>query len=291
MIEHLKSIAVFAEVVRAGQFRAAADRLKMTPSAVSYHVRALEEAIGTPLLYRSTRRFTLTTGGAQLFAFAETMMQAAETGFAAAQQYQNGLSGQLKVTLSAALSNSFISERIAQFSKENPDVDLHLHYENRESDLVGEGIDIALRIGKLRDSILLCRHLWDMPRTLIASPEFVREYGPFVRPEDLHSIPWIRFSGMETTRTLVDANGGQSHVKQAGNLSVNSIEAMIDLTLNGAGVSSPPSHLVGQKIDAGQLVALIPDFRVIDLPVYAIWHRATVPNMLVKRFVDLIGQA
>ena len=119
----------------------------MTPSAVSYHLRVLEEAVGTPLLYRSTRQFTLTTGGTQLFAFAETMLQAAETGFAAAQQYRNGLSGYLTVTLSTALSNSFISERIAQFSKESPDVDLDLNYENRESDLVGEGGDVALRIG------------------------------------------------------------------------------------------------------------------------------------------------
>jgi len=116
MIEHLKSIAVFAEVVRTGQFRAAADHLKMTPSAISYHVRALEEAVGTPLLYRSTRKFTLTASGAKLFTLAETMLNAAETGFSIARPAEDGLSGALRITLTTALSHSFISKRIMRLS-------------------------------------------------------------------------------------------------------------------------------------------------------------------------------
>ena len=288
MIEHLKSIAVFAEVVRAGQFRAAADRLNMTPSAVSYHIRALEDAIGTPLLYRSTRRFTLTPSGAKLFTLAETMLNAAETGFSIARSAEDGLSGALRITLTTALSHSFISKRIMRFSVDNPKVDINLRYDNRETDLVAEGIDVALRIGKLRDSSLLCKHLWDMPRMLVASPHFAKEHGPFHQPKDLCGVPWIKFSGLEEKREVTSADGAKSDIEQAGTLTVNSIEAMVDFTLNGAGLSSPPAHFVDRKLAAGELVNCLSDYKMTDLPVYAIWHRTTVPNPLVKGFIDCL---
>lgn len=286
MIEHLKSIAVFAEVVRAGQFRAAADRLNMTPSAVSYHIRTLEEAVGTPLLYRSTRRFTLTASGAKLFDAAKTMLDVAQTGFAAARPSKTRLSGVLRITLTTAFSYSAISKRIMRFAVENPFVDLRLHYDHRETDLVAEGIDIALRIGKLRDSSLMCKHLWDMPRILVASPDFEKAYGPFHDPDDLRGVPWIKFTRLESKRAFIAPDGTLTQIDQAGNLSVNSIEAMVDLTLNGAGLSSPPAHFVESKLATKDLVHCLPCFKMIDLPAYAVWHRTTVPNPLVKAFLD-----
>jgi DNA-binding transcriptional LysR family regulator len=290
MIEHLKSIAVFAEVVRAGQFRGAAERLNMTPSAVSYHIRLLEDAIGAPLLYRSTRRFTLTANGECLFNSAETMLNAAETGLAGARSSESGLSGVLRITLTTALSHSFISERITRFSKKNPDLDLELTYDNRETDLVAEGIDVALRIGKLRDSSLLCRHVWDMPRILVASPEFAKANGPFKKPADLKGIPWIRFAGLGDKRTFMAENGTDIQIEQAGNLCVNSIEAMVDFTLKGAGLSSPPTHFVADKLVAGNLTHCLSGSRMSDLPVYAIWHRTKVPRRAVREFIDCVTE-
>jgi len=290
MIERLKSLAVFAEVVRTGQFRAAAERLKMTPSAISYHIRTLEEAVGAPLLYRSTRKFTLTASGANLFAAAEQMLNAAQAGFSEAQQSQATLSGQLKVTLTTALSHSYFSERIARFVMDYPQVDLDLHFDNRETDLVAEGMDVAIRIGDLRDSSLLCRLLWDMPRILVASPDFVEKHGPFATPEDLTSAPWIRFSRIDNHRVFHTPDCAKVKVAQTGNLTVNSIEAMVDLTCNGAGISSPPTHFVEAQIASGALTTCLPDHRMDTLPVYAIWHRTIVPNLLVKVFIDYLSR-
>lgn len=291
MLEHLKSIAVFAEVVRAGQFRLAAERLNMTPSAVSYHIRTLEEAVGSPLLYRSTRRFTLTASGNTLFGAAETMLNAAEAGFYQARPSDLGLSGHLRITLTTALSHSFISRRITQFSRQNPNVELDLFYDNRETDLVAEKVDVALRIGKLRDSSLICKHLWDMPRILVASPDFVVANGPFETPENLKGVPWIQFAGIENKRRFITANSGEIDIEQSGNLSVNSIEAMVDFTLTGAGLSSPPTHFVETLLVSGQLVQCLPETRMINLPVYAIWHKTTVPSPLVRGFIDSIARS
>ncbi|WP_112322779.1 LysR family transcriptional regulator [Oceanibium sediminis] len=290
MIEHLKSMAVFAEVVRAGQFRAAADRLNMTPSAISYHIRVLEEAVGVPLLYRSTRRFTLTTDGAALFDASEKMLAAARAGFAGVQGAAGALSGRLKVTLTTALSHSRVSELIAAFAAECPKVDLHLHYDNRVSDLVAETIDVAVRIGRLDDSSLMCKHIWDMPRTLVASPAFVTRHGPIETPQDLGRVPWIKFAGMEARRVLHGPEGDGLTVEQAGHLTVNSIEAMVDMTRLGVGMSSPPTHFVEGQLKSGALVECLPAYRMATLPVFAIWHRTTVPNPIAQAFVEVLSR-
>ncbi|MDU8914211.1 LysR family transcriptional regulator [Aestuariicoccus sp. MJ-SS9] len=286
MIDHLKSTAVFVEVVRAGQFRAAADRLQMTPSAVSYHVRALEDAVGTPLLYRSTRRFALTDSGAKFLVHAETMLDAAKAGFSEARASDSALSGRLTVSLTTALSHSFVSQRITRFSTTYPNVELHLHYDNRPSDMVSERVDVALRIGQLRDSSLLCRHLWDMPRNLVGHPDFVAKHGPMNVPGDLRGIPWIKFTGLEERRTFIAPDGTRIETSQAGNISVNSIEAMVDLTLTGAGISSPPSHFVEGMISSGSLVECLADYKLTSLPVYTIRHRTAVPDPVVQAFLD-----
>lgn len=291
MIEHLKSIAVFTEVVRSGQFRTAADRLKMTPSAISYHIRTLEEAVGSPLLYRSTRRFTLTASGEKLFKSAELMLNAAQAGFSSAQSIQTELSGRLRITLTSALSHSFVFESISRFAVDHRKIDLQLHFDNRETDLVAERIDVAIRIGKLRDSSLLCKLLWDMPRVLVASPDFVRKHGPFEKPKDLQGVPWIKSDGMETKREMKSADGAVTQLEQTGNITVNSIEAMVDLTSNGAALSSPPVHFVESKIASGELVTCLPDYCLTSLPVYAIWHRTTVPNPMARAFIDRLSES
>lgn len=291
MIEHLKSLAIFAEVVRSGRFRIAAANLGMTPSAISYHIRVLEEAVGVPLLYRSTRSFSLTDQGSKLYEAALEMLNAAEAGFAVAQDTNVDLSGKLRVALTSALSHSYISGRIVKFARDHPNVDIHLHYDNRENNLVQDQFDIALRIGKLKDSNLLCKLLWQMPRILVASPSLLDAMPPLTQPSDLQRVSWIKFHGLEKSRELQDSEGKVITVPQAGNITVNSIEAMLDFTLLGAGVSSPPTHFVQEGLRTNGLVHLFPKYKMTNLPVFAIRHKTIVPHPIVSKFLEmLVGQ-
>jgi DNA-binding transcriptional LysR family regulator len=129
-----------------------------------------------------------------------------------------------------------------------------------------------------------------MPRILVASPDFVEKHGPFMTPEDLTSVPWIRFSRIEDHRIFHTPGGARIKVTQTGSLTVNSIEAMVDLTCHGAGISSPPTHFVEAKIASGALTTCLPDHHMDTLPVYAIWHRTIVPNLLVKVFIDYLSR-
>ena len=168
--DRFKSLSIFADVVRAGGFREAARRLDITPSAASYHVKALEKELGTSLLYRSTRKMTLTEAGEELYNAALAMKDAAESGFHAAKQIEAGLSGTLRIAVSSSLAHSALTADIVRFHRDNPRVALDLVYADRMEDLIAERFDLALRAGRMQDSALKCRLVWDMPRMLVCSP-------------------------------------------------------------------------------------------------------------------------
>jgi len=290
MINRLKSLAVFTETVREGSFRAAARKLNLTPSAVSYHVRVLEETVGAPLLYRSTRSLSTTDVGETLYRSALDMLNSAQSGLNAVSEFGTHLSGKLRVALISALSRSYVSERITEFVKTYPNVDLHLHYDNRENDLIGEHFDLVLRIGNLKDSGFKCRLLWDMPRVLIASPRLFEGTDTVTSTEELAKLCWIRFEGMEPKRHFTDNGGRQFVLPQSGNITVNSIEAMVDLTILGVGVSSPPTHFAEEYLRNGKLIHIMPDLSMHTLPVYAIWPSTKIQNPITRLFLDHIAQ-
>lgn len=289
--DRLKSLSIFADVVRAGGFREAARRLDMTPSAASYHVKALEKELGTALLYRSTRKMTLTEAGEELYNAALAMKDAAESGFLAAKQIEAGLSGTLRIAVSSSLAHSALTADIVRFHRDNPRVALDLVYADRMEDLIAERFDLALRAGRMQDSALKCRLVWDMPRMLVCSPEFLQVHRPIRFPSDLRTLPWVKFTGLEPRRAFTGPAGRTVTVEQAGTLTVNSIEAMVDLTRLGAAMSSPPAHTVAKAVAAGDLVQLLPDWRMETMPVHAVWPSAGIDNPVTKRLLSYLTPA
>ncbi|WP_425406776.1 LysR family transcriptional regulator [Hwanghaeella sp.] len=290
--DRLKSLSIFADVVRVGGFREAARRLGMTPSAVSYHVKVLETELGTSLLYRSTRKMALTEAGEELYNAALAMMEAAESGFHAAKRIEAGLTGRMKIAVSSSLAHSGLTADIVRFHCDNPNVELDLVYADRIEDLIADRFDLALRAGRLEDSTLKCRLVWDMPRMLVCSPAFRQGRKPIRFPSDLQDVPWIKFAKLEPRRSFSGPGGKHATIEQSGSITVNSIEAMVDLTLLGAAISSPPAHYVAKAVAAGDLVQLLPDWRMEAMPVHAVWPSAGIDNPVTKRLVGyLTGQA
>ncbi len=291
MIEHLKSLAIFSETVRQQSFRGAARELNLTPSAVSYHVKRLEEQLGTALFYRSTRSVTVTEDGQKLYQASVDMLNAAQRGLFEVGNMEKGLKGRFRVTLVAALSGSFITQHIATFAKDNPTVDLQLHYDHRPVDLVEEAFDIAIRTGKLENSSLTCKRIWAMQRTLVASREFLAGAGPVNSPSDLQDLCWIKFNKMEERRSMTNAAGKKVAITQAGNVVLNNIEAMVDMAVLGVGLASPPTHCIQSHLKSGRLVEVLPDWTIEPLPVYAIWPSTKVKNPVTQAFLTTLPAA
>lgn len=288
MIDELRSMAIFAETIKQGSFRAAAKKLKLSPSVVSYQVTQLEKSVSSALIYRSTRSLSLTSEGKVLYQYALSMIQAAHQGLSQVTSEIQELRGTLTLTLPSALIKSEISKKIALFSKLHPALNLKLFYTDNRQDLVHKGIDLAFRAGKLDDSSLMCKRIGEIQRKLVCSHAYWKEKKNPSSPHDLTKWNWIKLDMLPNHRTLIKSDGEKSEIYFESNISVNSVEAMTQLCINGVGVATPPDFLIESEIKNNLLVELLPNWQVEPIPLYAVWPSNIFQNSSAKRLLDFL---
>src|SRR5215472_6027936 len=192
MLDRLSRMAVFARAVELGSFRAAAKVLGLSPSVVSHHVTQLEASLDVVLLYRTTRRLTLTDDGEKLFEAARQMLAAAEGGLQQLTRNALNPSGRLRVAAPASLMSGALADDLAEFAASLPRVVVSMHFSDAPVDIIRDGIDVAVRGGKLPDSDLKSKRLGEMPRRVVASPAYVATRETPKHPSDLAKWDWIR---------------------------------------------------------------------------------------------------
>jgi DNA-binding transcriptional LysR family regulator len=175
-MRHWEAIEAFVEVVQQGSFSAAARKLKVSPSHISRLVARLEAELSTPLLYRTTRKFRLSEAGEHYFQHCRELLQ----GFSAAEEelssFQAEPSGTLRVTCATTFGERFLAPQLNDFMLQYPKINLDLHLTNRQTDLISEGYDLAVRMGTLKDSSLLARRLCDRREYLCASAGYLQRH-------------------------------------------------------------------------------------------------------------------
>jgi len=288
MINELRSMAIFAETVKQGSFRAAAKELKLSPSVVSYQVTQLEKSVGSALIYRSTRNLSLTSEGKVLYQYALNMIQAAQQGLSQITSEKQTLTGTLTLTLPSALIKSEISKKISKFSKLHPNLNFELSYTDTRQDLIQQGIDLAFRAGKMDDSNLKCKRIGEINRKLVCSYEYFKEKKKPTAPLDLTTWNWIKLAMLPNHRTLINSDDEKIEVGFESNISVNSVEAMTQLCINGAGVATPPDYLIEREIENNSLIELLPNWQVEPIPLYAVWPSNIFENSSAKRLLDFL---
>ncbi|MBT6033759.1 MAG: LysR family transcriptional regulator [Kordiimonadaceae bacterium] len=270
MIDDLKAMAIFAETVKRGSFRAAAKSLQLSPSVVSYQISQLEERLGTTLLYRSTRKLSKTAEGEILFNHATVMLDQAELGIQNVSGH-NMATGKLNITLPLSMTSDVITKQIADFSKQNPGIEMHVLYSDNRLDLTADGIDLAFRMGSLPDSALNARKVALKERTLACSPEYYARHPVPKTPEDLIGWNWIKHDMLPGMRSF-SKDGKTFNMELKGNISANSAEAMVKFALYGLGISTAARWLIEDELADGRLVHVLPDWTVEPMPLYAVWH-------------------
>lgn len=288
MIDDLKAIAVFAEMARQGSFRAAADVLGLSPSVVSYHVSQLEKRVGTALIYRSTRKLSLTHEGQVLYQHAQTMLDAAQQGLNEVVSHDNEPQGKLTVTLPSALTRAPINQRIAEFARQHPKIELNLLYTDTRQDLIASGIDLAVRAGKLEDSALKSKSIGTVERVLVCAPSYAEQHAVPSVPEDLAEWKWIRLAMLPMQRTLISPANERIPIHFSSQLVVDSVDAMAQFSILGLGVSTPPRFLVEDAIADGRLVQLLPEWRVEGVLIYAVWPGNVSVNSNARRLLSYL---
>ncbi|MEX3008018.1 LysR family transcriptional regulator [Hoeflea sp. TYP-13] len=292
MLDHLRAMAVFSKVAEAGSFRAAAKQLGISASVVSHHITALERHLDTPLIYRSTRKLSLTADGRQLAVSAQAMLRAAEEGYEAIGHKAASPVGSLTVTAPAVFQYAQFVKRVAEFMKRYPTVEVSINFSDRWRNLVEEGFDLAFRIGPLRDSSLKARKLVDGRQFLCASPVYLKDKGEIRKPSDLESLEAISLAGRPTAIRLTGKERGaqRQQVRVPHRLTVDSGFAARRLAEEGCGVTILPDFLARQPIAAGALVEVLPDWSVPTFGIYAVWPDNPGTNTLRTLFVDFISE-
>ncbi|PKH87204.1 LysR family transcriptional regulator [Colwellia sp. Bg11-28] len=288
MIDELRAMAIFAETIKQGSFRAAAKELKLSPSVVSYQVTQLEKSVGTALIYRSTRKLSLTSEGGVLYQYALNMIQAAQQGLNQVAIEKQELRGTLTLTLPSALIKSEISKKISQFSKLHPFLNFKLFYTDDRQDLIHQGIDLAFRAGSMDDSNLKSKRVGEINRKLVCSYDYWKENIPPISPQDLTTWNWIKLDMLPNHRTLVNSAGEKCDIDFESNISVNNVEAMTQLCINGAGIATPPDYLIEKEIENNALVELLPNWQVESIPLYAVWPSNVFQNSSVKHLLEFL---
>ncbi len=289
MLDELRQIAIFAKTVDHGSFRAAAKDLQLSPSVVSHHVGQLEKSLGTALLYRSTRKLSLTPDGEQFLEYAHSMIDAAESGIQMMSSQSNQPSGIIRVTVPAIFSQSVLMDQFAEFAIQYPKVELSLDLSESRRDIIADGFDVAIRAGEMEDSSLKAQKLFQLNRRLVASPAYLSLYPEPKKPNDLSDWDWLELAPVRHVKTEFRKSGKRVLVKKKkSRISTNNAQALTRMSLAGAGLATIPEYLAQPHIDTKELQYVLPDWTVDPIKVFAVWPSNAPKNGLVKHLVKYL---
>ncbi|GAB5487515.1 MAG: LysR family transcriptional regulator [Parasphingorhabdus sp.] len=285
MYKHLQSIAAFVAVAETGAFNKAADKLGVNASVVSHHVSKLEEYLGATLIYRTTRKLSLSEHGRRLFEISRVWMDNTNQALDVIMDAQEEAVGALRVALPAFIPDPRIEVALLHFGKLHPNVSLSLFYSDQVSDLLEDDFDLSLRIGTLSDSSFMRRKLSEVSNVLVASPELLTRCGTPETPDELEKIPFIFMKG--TTEKIVLTKGGDKSQVAAENCQIetNNIYGAFAAAENGLGVAGLPLPLCEQALANGTLVRLLSRWQLPKFVLQAIWPDVSRRSSLTKRLV------
>jgi LysR family transcriptional regulator, transcriptional activator for aaeXAB operon len=289
-MDQLKRMAVFAEVVAAGSLSGAARQLGMTPSAVSQHLRQLEQALGLALLHRSTRKLTLTEAGARYHEGCAAMVAAARSADQALALHRDEPEGELRIAAPIGFG-SLLAQALAPL-RNHPKLTLRLLLDDTLVDLIEERIDIALRVGNLADSSLVARKLGTMEAQMCAAPAYLAERGWPQHPADLAQHSWLggrpSSNGLETLQ-LHTADGERATVQVTGRVLASQVTTLHALCVAGWGISVVLSDDDRRALADGRLVPVLPGWRLPAYVVHAITPRRGEQPAKVRHALDLLA--
>jgi DNA-binding transcriptional LysR family regulator len=294
MIDHASEMAAFVRVVEAHGFSAAAPALGLTPSAVSKLVTRLETRLGVRLLQRTTRAIHLTQEGEIFYAAARRIVSEIAALESQLVGQSTTPSGVLRVTTSLAFSTHQLAPVLSEFLARHPLVQFELLPTDWVIDMVEEGIDVAIRIGRLADTSFMARKIGEDKRLICAAPSYLARHGTPQRPEDLarHNCLVSR-DRTHLNRWPFKIDGHIAEVEVAGHVAVTEGETQMQLALQGIGIVRLTRLTLAQAIRDGALVPLLADFSADEaVPIHAVYpHRRhlapKVPafvNFLIEKF-------
>ena len=290
-MQSLTDIAVFVKVVELSSFTAAAEALESSQPVVSKAVTRLEEKLGARLLNRTTRRLSLTEAGSELYRRSVRALEEIENAELEVARFQTEPRGTLRISAPMSFSILHLGSMIHAFLERYPGVTTELIMDDRHIDLVEDGVDVAIRIGRLQDSSLFARRIAPCRQVVCASPTYLDKRGTPERPEDLLGHNCILYSLTSAPREwrFTGPDGESMVVPVSGSMHSNNGLVNRAAAIAGAGVVLLPTFYIGDELRSGQLKPILCDFKPPEIAVHAVYPERRNLTPKVRAFVDFLA--
>lgn len=283
---------MFARVVEAGSFTAAAKQLRVSKSWLSESVRALEDRLGVRLLDRSTRRVTPTEAGRAYYTHASKAIEEAQRAQARAQELQAEPKGRLRVAAPEAFSRLYIVPFLPPFFAENPALTVELVEGVPAENLIEAGLDLAIRITQPDDPNLIVRRIGRSQVMIVASPDYLARRGAPATPADLASHACMGFSPLHWRHEWrFTAKKRFMAVPISPILLTNSAESLRAAAVAGLGLTPMPNWAATDLIAGGEVVQVLEDWQAPEMGIFAVYPSNRLITPKVRRFVDYVARA
>jgi DNA-binding transcriptional LysR family regulator len=287
-MNQFEEMRIFATAVDTRSFTAAADKLGLSKQFVSRRVMALEARLGVRLLVRTTRKLTVTELGRIYFErITKILGEVAETEQVISNQNADPR-GSLRISAPMSFGTLHLGPVIAAFLKRYPEISIELDLNDRTVDLVGEGYDMAVRIGILSDSSLIARQITPFALRACCSPQYLHQHGAPATPADLKQHECLLYGHGKSVEWPFKINGRTRPLTVTGRLRVNNGELARDAALAGLGIAVLPTFIVAAALKRGELVTVLDDYLPPDGGVYAIYPQHRQSSAAVRAFVDFL---
>jgi len=290
MKDRLNGMRVFAQVVEAKSFSAAADKLGMSKSLASRHVSALERSLSVKLLNRSTRRLSLTEPGALFYEHCARIVQEAELAESRLTRTQSEPAGLVKVTAVPAFAVRHVLPALTEFYRRHPKIQVKLFCSNRTLDLGDEGFDLGIRVSFAPAPNLVARKLAVNRSVLCASPAYLERRGTPRRIEDLREHECVLFPAIAPRGVWTLRRGPRKYsVQVAGALETDEMDAVRAAVAAGLGISFLPVYMVGDALRERQLVPLLREFQILpESAIYLVYLPNRTLSSRVRALIDFL---
>ena len=285
----LENMRIFMRSVELGSFSAAGRALRMSSAVVSYRIQTLEAELGCQLLVRTTRRMNMTERGRVFYERCLEVVEAVERAEASVAEIAGGLRGPLRVTAPLGLGRRLVAPLARSFRSIHPKVELRLRLSDHLLDLVGESIDVALRLARFDDSSFTIRKIADVDRMLCAAPAYLDAHGTPESPDDLftHQCLLLRYPGAQQFRWTLRVNGDLATFPVSGPLDADDGDVLTRWAVEGEGIVLKPTFEVADLLGEGRLVPVLPTCPPNPVTLAALYPTRRA-SPVSKAFVDAL---
>lgn len=291
---NLNRLAIFVAVVDAGSLTAAAARLGLAKTMVSTHMQRLEAEVGASLLVRTTRRLGVTEAGRAFYEASVKILRATEEALNAVSGEASPVRGMLRVSSPIDYGALVVAPALVELRRTHPQLEVELLCTDQYVDLIADGIDVAIRLGRLADSNYRAVKLGSFVKWVVASPEFIGKWHAPRTPADLPALPFCALTVLPHPLTLElrrsDGDGEAQSVRCENAFLTNTADACRAATLAGGGFGLLTDFSCGGDLAAGRLIRLLPQWAAESASIQAVFPPTSHPPAKVRALIDTLKQ-